>query len=142
MSLLEWLGESRNPGPVGDVESGAPLPTPGSARVLYARAIIGGIILVGGLYLATRSENRIVGFMLLAVYLVLAYFVNVQPDYSNVGWLGGIIDHPFRWSDDMNRGLVFVKIALFPGRFAAMSVRDAIVRARGRRVIVLKRSGE
>lgn len=32
-----------------------------------------------------------------------------EPDYNNIGWLGGLIDHPFRFSNDINRNLIFIK---------------------------------
>jgi len=58
--------------------------------------------------------------------------VRPQPDYSNTG-LFGFIDHPFRWSDDANRFLVFVRVLLFPGRIAAAAIRDVLAIALGRR---------
>jgi hypothetical protein len=33
-----------------------------------------------------------------------------------VGWLGGLLNHPFRISDDVNRWLVIFFILLLPGK--------------------------
>jgi hypothetical protein len=142
MSLFEWFGESRNPGPIGEIDHGTPPPTVTSPPDLHARGVMGGILLLGGAYVASLADNRVLGFGLLVVYLALAYFVNARPDYSNVGWLGGMMDHPFRWSDDVNRHLAFLKVVLWPGRFAVVSVRDLFARARGRHYIVLERTDE
>ena len=58
--------------------------------------------------------------------LFVAYFVNPKPDPSNVGWAGGLIDHPFRWSDDQNRMLLALNVVLLPGRLAVAGVRDVV----------------
>lgn len=142
MSLLELLFESRNPGPVGEVEHGAPPPTVASTPVLYTRGIVGAALLLASSYWIATQPNRLVGFLLFAFYLLMAYFVQPKPDYSNFGLLGGVIDHPFRWSDDSNRLLAFVKLILWPGRFAVVGVRDMIARARGKHTIVLRRGPE
>ena len=142
MSFFEWWGESRNPGSVGHAESGAPLPTVASSPVLYVRGAFGAAMIGGGIYVAMRANNLLLGFGLLAIYLGLAYFVHPRPDYSNVGLLGGVVDHPLRWSDDVNRKLAFARVLLWPGRFAVVAVRDTITRLHGKRVIVLPRSDD
>lgn len=60
------------------------------------------------------------------VYCVIAFFVRPEPDTSNMGWLGGLIDNPFRISDDMNRTILFFKIALLPGLFIAESTQQFV----------------
>lgn len=139
MSLFEWMGESHNPGPVGDFEPGAPLPVIASKRMLYARGVIGAALILGALYAIVTSGDPPILLIIFAIYLLMAYFVRPRPDYSNFGWLGGFMDHPFRWSDDVNRGMAFTRIVLFPGLFAVVSVRDMIQRSRGKHVIVLER---
>ena len=59
-------------------------------------------------------------------YCLLGFFLRPEPDTSNMGWLGGLIDNPFRYSDDINRFLLFLKIFLVPGCFFAESVADGI----------------
>jgi hypothetical protein len=38
--------------------------------------------------------------------------------------LGGVIDDPFRYSDDINRFLLFLKVFLFRGEFLSESIID------------------
>jgi len=49
-------------------------------------------------------------------YVVVGTLLRPEPDLSNVGLLGGLIDHPFRLSDDVNRFLIFLLVFLWPGR--------------------------
>jgi hypothetical protein len=64
------------------------------------------------------------GLFFTGLYLLAAYLIHPKPDTSNVGWLGGFIDHPFRYSDDINRALVFLLILLWPGRLVANGLVD------------------
>ncbi len=50
--------------------------------------------------------------MPLAIYLLISGVVRPRPDTTNVGWLGGLVDHPFRWSDDVNRLLILLLVLL------------------------------
>lgn len=60
----------------------------------------------------------------LMLYLVVGYFLRPRPNLDNVGLAGGLIDHPFRWSDDGNRFLWQLQIALFPGYLLARPVAE------------------
>jgi hypothetical protein len=40
-----------------------------------------------------------------------------------MGWVRGIIDNPFRWSDDVNRFLFFVEAILLPGKLMILFFR-------------------
>ncbi len=44
-----------------------------------------------------------------------------------LGWLGGLMDHPFRYSDDINRFPIFLMIRLWPGRLIAESMIDTFL---------------
>lgn len=136
MSLLEWLGESHNPGPVGGVDVGGRRRAPASRPGVLCRVAIAVALLALLLHLAVGVWNAGVLPVILgiAVYLVLGYFVHPRADLSNVGWLGGVIDHPFRYSDDINRFLLFLGIILWPGRFVTEALVDAVrllARAKG-----------
>ena len=72
-------------------------------------------------------EGTAIAAGLTLLYLVIAYLVHPQPDTSNIGWLGGLMDHPFRYSDDINRFLIFLVIALWPGRFVSESLVDVVL---------------
>ena len=132
MSLFEWFGESSNPGPVGtvDVQSRSRGRRPrigvlvcfGLAAVflgLWAYFVLG----VWGVWSATGLVGVAVGT---GGYLFLGYTVHPKPDMSNVGWAGGLFDHPFRYSDDINRSLIFLTVALWPGRFVSESLVDMV----------------
>ena len=130
--MFEWFGELFDPGPIGDLEGSPPPVRTRSAVVVYACGGVGAVLVLGAVSLALRSSRPLASLGRLAAYLALAYYVRPRPDYSNVGWLGGLVDHPLRWSDDANRFLAFLFCVLWPGRFSVASIRDAALRARDR----------
>jgi hypothetical protein len=121
MGLLEFLFERRNRKPVGDIEFAGG--KPGNPDWLPLRVVLSGAALVAFFYttfqwtsdLIVRAE---IVFVVLA-YLAAGYWIRPRPDYSNLGIAGTPIDHPFRWSDDANRILVFLLVLFWPGRFIA-----------------------
>lgn len=134
MDLFEWIGESVNPGSVGTVELGGEV-TPSRAsggqvvlQLILAGALVGGALWVvfGPLGVARSSHNLAVTAAVLFSYLGLAWLIRPKPDLSNMGWAGGLIDHPFRYSDDINRSLLFFKLVLMPGLFVSECLVDAI----------------
>jgi hypothetical protein len=126
MSLLEWLGESVNRGPMGSVETGAPERASLSRGLLLVRGAVGGTLLTLGAVAVFSSQEPGRWLALFVGYLLLSFFLRPAPDYSNVGWVGGLIDHPLRWSDDINRFLIFLLIILWPGQFAVAATRDGV----------------
>lgn len=132
MSLFEWLGESFNPGPVGSVDFGGQ--SRGSRPRIGVLVCFGLAVLLLGfwIYLVLSiwevwSAVRLVKIALgTVVYLLLGYTLHPKPDYSNIGWLGGLFDHPFRYSDDINRFLIFLTALLLPGRFVSESLVDMV----------------
>ena len=130
MSMFEWLGESYNPGSVGRVDVGGR--TRGNRSRIDVLVCFGLTVLFLGFLIyfvlgisEVRSAAGLVGSVLVTViYLFLGYTVHPTPDTSNVGWLGGLCDHPFRYSDDINRFLIFFTILLWPGRFFSESLVD------------------
>ena len=132
MSLFEWLGESHNPGNVGSVDVGGRDRSRRSrisvlACFLISVAVLGlwGYSLWNGFGLRSLSGIGIASGATL-IYLAFAYSVHPQPDMKNVGWLGGLVDHPFRYSDDINRFLIFLVVILWPGRFLTESLVDSL----------------
>ncbi|MEZ6183797.1 MAG: hypothetical protein R3F62_02175 [Planctomycetota bacterium] len=128
MSFFEWWGESFNPGPVGHVEIGddprAPLdPTWVALRVvLSVGALVGLAILIFGVYqVPTTGHNLGVTAAVTFSYLGFAWLVRPQADLSNLGWAGGLLDNPFRYSDDINRSMLFLSLVLWPGRLISDS---------------------
>ncbi len=85
--------------------------SPVTKRVVFVFLPFDGLLLFG----ITRA------------YLLIAYFVLPEPDYGNMGWFGGLMDNPFRISDDLNRFLFFLRVLLIPGRFMARSIVNFFV---------------
>lgn len=141
MSLFEWLGEVRNRGPVGTVESGHPRPGHWHPAVILLRAVIAVVALVAsGLFItrtADTTTDAVAIVLGLLAYCGIAYWFSPRPELENVGWASGLFDHPFRWSDDMNRGLVYFAVVFWPGRFLTVSLRDVVRYWRGRRMMIL-----
>jgi len=61
-----------------------------------------------------------------AVYCTSAYFLRVRPNHDELGAAGGIVDHPFRWSDGTNRFLVQLVVVLALGRFISVGLVDGV----------------
>ena len=141
MSLLEWIFERRNPGPIGTVEGSAPEDSGAPPSVKTARAIVALLAVGGVVYLvsknATTPTEMGIGIGAFVAYVALASFLRPKPDYSNVGLLGGIVDHPLRWSDDYNRVLMFLQILLLPGRLVGAGLIDAFTLFSGKRTLRL-----
>lgn len=132
MSLFEWLGESSNPGPVGTIEVGGRI-RPRRSRLSVLLCLVVSIGLLSAwiaFILAVCKVTNPFGLIALAVatlvYLFLGYTLHPKPNMTNVGWLGGALDHPFRYSDDLNRNLAFLIFLLWPGRLISESLVDTV----------------
>jgi len=127
MGFLEWWGESMNPGPRGGirVESRSQeLPTRGvvwTCLIVSMAGMIGGFYLLFAYLVPPTLTSLGVTLIVLGVYLLLAHFVHPEADTSNLGWMAGMMDDPFRWSDDWNRSLLGLNLLLLPGRFLGRS---------------------
>jgi hypothetical protein len=130
MSLLEWLFERKNPGPVGGVDAGIPDEGGVDPSVRKARAVVAATAIGGIVYLiqhnADSPKDLGVAIGALVAYIAIGSYFHPKPDYSNVGLLGGLIDHPLRWSDDVNRILAFLLVLLYPGRLLGIGLRDIV----------------
>lgn len=118
--MFEFIGECFNPGGIGTVEKckvnreHIKLST-----LIFKTMICIGIIVLCFMYFVKTLlpiQNTLLFLLGMTIYCVIAFLFVPKPDYSNVGWLGGLIDHPFRISDDINRVMLFFLIALYPGR--------------------------
>ncbi len=127
MSLFEWFFERKNPGPKGHAEMGIQANPVGEManwqKLLLL--IIGGAIWIGYFYLFTLvNDSNVLSLIIFGViYLALSLFIHPKPNVNNMGWAGGLIDNPFRWSDDVNRFLLFFEGFLFPGKLMILFFR-------------------
>lgn len=126
MGLFEIFGESKNPGNVGGIEKNKDIDYDQSIWLIIINSVISIGILVGVYVLIFSDGLDIVGLFFylgaMFIYCAVGYLIIPKPDYENIGWLGGLMDHPFRYSDDLNRFLIFLSAILYPGRFIATTV--------------------
>jgi hypothetical protein len=107
---------------------------------------LAGYVVYGTSLVAATPARLGVGAVGLAAYLLVAYFVDLEPDYENLGYplvrnhsgrlptLGWLrINDPFRWSDDVARDFLFYRLLLWPGRFVAIALTDPFFRKRSRK---------
>ncbi|MBE8970612.1 hypothetical protein IQ277_31700 [Nostocales cyanobacterium LEGE 12452] len=132
MSLVEWLFEPSNPGPVGKVDAHHEDPDdsgkPPKKWLIYVIAFAGLLLAGIGFYwvLSNRLHNG-VGTVIIRVcwfilYVMISHFIAAKPETSNMGWAGGLIDNPFRISDDYNRLLLIFQVLLLPGKIIAFGL--------------------
>ena len=134
MDLFEYVGESVNPGSVGGVEFGDdPQRPPPDATSVLLRLVVCAMALLGAWFLvfvylevAVNPHNLGIAAVVVFSYVGLGWLIRPQADFSNMGWAGGLIDNPFRYSDDINRTLLFLTIVLFPGRLIGDSIGDGL----------------
>ncbi len=133
MSLFEWLFDSQNPGPAGSIEEHENPQSTSSSIPVILYLLLAITALGIPFYLAdfpTNWQQRWGLYLSIwigeIIYLILGFFVNARPNTSNVGWFGGLIDNPFRISDDFNRFLAVLKIILLPGRLIGLAIMNFI----------------
>ncbi len=132
MSFLEWWGESVDPGKVGQVDLRGQHEVCQSRTLIVLRLVVVliGLPVLWGLAISTialpvwQAGALVVGGTL--IYMALGYLLRPEPDMDNLGWCGGLMDHPWRYSDDINRMLVALAVVLGPGRFVAESLLDGL----------------
>ncbi len=126
MGLFEFWGESKNPGNIGSIEKNKDVEKEQNIWLLVFNSILSIGIVVGVYYLLFSEGLDFVGILIylivMFIYCLIGYFIVPKPDYENIGWLGGLMDHPFRFSDDLNRFLIFLSAILYPGRFIGTTV--------------------
>jgi hypothetical protein len=130
MSDSSWFDDNTGPGPIGSVSTDAPTPSNFPRPVILILGIVSLAAVAVAVYFLVQTAHPWQWCAALVVYLAASYWIDPQPDYSNVGWLHGLANNPFRISDDINRGLRTLKLLLLPGRFVTASIRDLVSLAR------------
>ena len=129
--MLELIGESFNPGECGEITVGGGERPKREKAIVVIRLIVALAMLGGWVWLLANpfGVESLKGWALAGgltlMYIVVAWHVRPEPDMDNIGWAGGLVDHPVRWSDDYNRTLLWLRILLWPGLFLAESLLDA-----------------
>jgi hypothetical protein len=114
--------------------------------VAVAVLVVVAYLVFGTGLVAATPRNLCLAVGALAIYLLVAYFVDLEPDCGNpgyslvrdhsgrfpiLGWLR--IDDPFQWSDDVAREFLLYRILLTPGRFVAIALTDPLFPNRRRK---------
>jgi len=127
MSIFEWFFERDNPGPTGTVETyHYKLHWPRIWIIMAGTAALTALLFFIYGVAFHRWENFVLGDACLATfftlaYLVLSYYVYIKPDYDNMGYLG-FIDNPFKYTDDVNRFMMFFQMLLMPGKIISIPI--------------------
>ncbi len=73
----------------------------------------------------TETAAQLVACVLGSItYVIAGAVLHPEPEMSNLGIGGTIFNHPFRFSDNVNRVLLFGRAVLAPGRFIGTAVAD------------------
>jgi len=128
MGIFEIIGELINPGPVGKVYLNDD--DYNIRQKLIPLRFIVSLIIIGLIeYLLIFKTNSDIdsAYILkvnigLFIYLLISLFINIKPDYDNLGWVPFLINNPFRFSDNINRFLMILNLLLTPGKFISKSI--------------------
>lgn len=128
MGLFELLGELFNPDPVGKIsfnDKDSNL----RKKLIPIRFIISLMIIgiVEYLMIFKTGDHNDLTYLLtfnigLLLYLLTSKFINIEPEYDNLGWVPFLINNPFRLSDNVNRLLVILKLLFSPGKWISKSI--------------------
>ena len=127
-----WTGQY-DPTAVGSVDLNTEHVAQTSLGIILCK-VFASVVISAGLfwlpfhYLPLQGWQSIaVASGILLLYIGVAFFCIPKPDKGNLGIFGGMVDNPFRYSDDINRGLMFFGAILMPGRFVAGTMLDVAV---------------
>ncbi len=130
MFFYEYWCEQYDPQPVGHVEVNTEHVAQRSVVVVFFKLIAASLMAAGLFWLPfhflplTGWHSVAVAAGIALIYVGLAFFFVPEANGDNMGWLGGLINDPFHYSDDWNRTLQFWHGVLGPGRFIAGTLLD------------------
>jgi len=128
MNIFEWLIERRKPNAVGKLSTDDLDEYTNSDISFFWQIIIIilGVCGIGFIIWLVFIENSIAdSWQLLigiVVYLFVARFITAKPNMRNLGLFGGLMNHPFRYTDNLNRMLFFIQTILMPGKIIIASI--------------------
>lgn len=130
MSLYEYWCEQYDPKPIGSVDLNTEHIAQASPGVVCFK-LFAATMMTAGLFWVPFHFLPLYGWQSVAVssgivmlYVGIAFFFIPSPDTDNLGWMGGLVNDPFHYSDNWNRTLLFWHGLLGPGRFIAGSILD------------------
>ena len=129
MSLFEWFSERYNTGPVGDINDEEDSWEPKNKFTVWFLILLGIALLGFFVWSISQTDHLWQWTLAFLVYLLISRFASPRPDHTNMGWARGLLDNPFRISDDHNRLLLFFAFALIPGKlilYAAQTILNTI----------------
>jgi hypothetical protein len=131
VSWYEITGERTNPQKAGGVQINTFYETKKKPAWLVLCKLLGmtAMVAIGFYFLLPiiplplwQSIAAASGVIL--IYVGLAFFVRPEPNRDNMGWMGGFMNDPTQYSDNVNRALWNAHCLLGPGRFIAESILD------------------
>ena len=130
MGMLEFFFERKRPGNIGSIDKNKKPIQPINTPLLLLKLVL-SIGVIAAIFYATVLQNlnlinTVIFVIVLLIYCFISYNYIPRPDYSNMGLFGGLIDHPFKFSDDVNRTLRVLLVLLYPGRFITTTLIQTI----------------
>lgn len=131
MGILKYLFERKNLGKVGSIEKNNQNVKHVNTAILFRNLFISLFIICILFYYSVMQNFNLtkltVFIIFLLLYCLISYKYIPRPDTSNVGFLGGLIDNPFKYTDNVNRLLIVLLALLFPGRFISTTFIQTII---------------
>jgi hypothetical protein len=127
----EIVGERADPQQVGGIRLNTFYETRNKSLWLISLKSLALVLMIAAGFAVTvpwmpmalwKSSTLVAGIMLM--YVGLAFFVRPEANEDNLGLLGGLVNDPLHYSDNLNRALWQAHCLLGPGRFAAGTVLD------------------
>lgn len=133
MSLYEYWCEQYDPKPIGNVDLNTEHIAQTSPGVIFFKLFAATLMTAGMFWLPYHFlpiqgwHSVTVSSGIVLLYIGISFFFIPRPDSDNLGWMGGLVNDPFHYSDDWNRILLFWRGLLAPGRFVAGTILDTAV---------------
>ena len=125
MRFSKWFSAINSSESIGDVKIASQIEEEKPNKFWFVfYLILGQTLFWYTIYWANHNEyiqENTAWYIYFSIYLFLSMFLRPQPNYKNLGFLGGLIGNPFTITDDINRFLVMFKVILLPGKIMVNS---------------------
>jgi hypothetical protein len=120
MGFSKWFSEISSSESIGDVKLASQVEDNKSNTFWVVFLFILGQSMFWYILFWANHNPQVQGnkmwYLYFVAYLLLSMLLRPQPDYKNLGLLGGLIGNPFTITDDVNRFLLVFKGMLLPGK--------------------------